>query len=177
MLAANRARLAHTVFVLHPNTAHEVGFNVLDWIDPSSPMPKTDVCVVVDWVRGDLARHDANADLFKGRGKAFVTCLLAHMLWDDGLALELKTLRTLRVALVTPEHELRTVLAKIHLHSQSRMARDLAGALKVRPFRDLYECRRRPRLAVEPGLCRAGLRRVVHRHCRRQHDRVRGAFP
>ncbi|HTT80432.1 MAG TPA: type IV secretory system conjugative DNA transfer family protein, partial [Stellaceae bacterium] len=90
MLAADRKHIGHRVFVLHPNTAHEVGFNVLDWIDPSSPMAETDVRAVVDWVCGDLARDDANADFFKSRGKALVTCLLAHMLWDDDLAPELK---------------------------------------------------------------------------------------
>ena len=130
MLAADRERIGHQVFVLHPNTAHEVGFNVLDWIDTSSPMAETDVRAVVDWVCGDLSRDDANADFFKSRGKALVACLLAHMLWDDGLAPDLKTLRTLRAALSTPEPELRTILSKIHLHSKSRMGRDLAGALK-----------------------------------------------
>ena len=130
MLAADRERIGHRTFLLDPRTAHEVGFNVLDWIDPASPMAETDVRAVVDWVCGDLSRDDANADFFKSRGKALVTCLLAHMLWDDGLAPELKTLRTLRAALSTPEPELRTILAKIHRHSKSRMSRDVAGALK-----------------------------------------------
>jgi type IV secretion system protein VirD4 len=130
MLAADRRRIGHRVFVLHPNTAHEVGFNVLDWIDPASPMAETDVRAVVDWVCGDLSRDDANADFFKSRGKSLVTCLLTHMLWDDALAPELKTLRTLRAALVTPEPELRAILGQVHQHSKSRMARDLAGALK-----------------------------------------------
>jgi len=130
MLAADRERIGHRVFVLHPKTAHDVGFNALDWIDPSSPMAETDVRAVVDWVCGDLSRDDANAEFFKNRGKSLVTCLLAHMLWDDALAPQLKTLRTLRAALVTPEPELRGILSKIHLYSKSRMARDLAGALK-----------------------------------------------
>src|SRR6185312_9457456 len=43
---------------------------------------------------------------------------------------ELKTLRTLRAALVTPESELREILSEIHRSSPSRMARDLAGTLK-----------------------------------------------
>ncbi len=130
MLGADRERMGHRVFVLHPRSAHEVGFNVLDWIDVTSPLAETDVRAVVDWVCGDQSGQDANADFFKSRGKALVTCLLAHMLWDHRLPPAFKTLRTLRAALATPEPDLRMILSKIHLYSTSRMARDLAGALK-----------------------------------------------
>lgn len=85
---------------------------------------------VVQWVCGDTKQDGGNDAFFKDSGKELVTCLLAHMLWDDTLDDSEKTLRTLRAAIVTPENELRKVLAHIHEHSQSRLARDLAGGLK-----------------------------------------------
>lgn len=130
MLAADRARMGHKVFTLDPKTAHAVGFNVLDWIDIDSPTAEADVLAVVEWICGDLPDTDANDEFFNKRGRALITCLLAHMLWDDRLPAEMKTLRTLRAALATPEAELRRILAKVHHHSNSRLARDLAGPLK-----------------------------------------------
>lgn len=141
MLAEDRRRTGHRVFVLHPNTAHEIGFNALDWIDIGSPMADTDVLSVVEWICGDTPHEDATAAFFKGRGKALVTCLLAHILWDDTLPAELKTLRTLRSALVHPEPELREILSEIRRSSNSRMARDLAGTLMgivAETFSSLY---------------------------------------
>jgi type IV secretion system protein VirD4 len=130
MLTADRQRMKHSVFTLHPRTAHEVGFNALDWIDTNSPMAETDVGAVVEWICGDTPITDASAAFFRGRGKALVTCLLAHILWNDELSPELKNLRALRVMIVTPEPELRELLSEIHRSSPSRMARDLAGTLK-----------------------------------------------
>jgi type IV secretion system protein VirD4 len=130
MLAADCRQKGQRVFMLHPNTAHEIGFNALDWIDVSSPMAETDVMSVVEWICGDTPIEDATAAFFKGRGKALIACLLAHMLWDPELAPELKTLRTLRTLIVTPDSDLRAILSGICQSSPSRMARDLAGTLK-----------------------------------------------
>ncbi|MGH7121083.1 MAG: type IV secretory system conjugative DNA transfer family protein, partial [Acetobacteraceae bacterium] len=91
MLRAAREAMGHRVFELNPRTAGEVGFNVLDWIDITSPMADADVAAVVDWVCGAVRGTDSNAEFFNKRGKALVTCLLAHMLWDESLALEHKT--------------------------------------------------------------------------------------
>jgi type IV secretion system protein VirD4 len=130
MLEADHRQKGQRDFVLHPNTAHEIGFNALDWIDITAPMAETDVMSIVEWICGDTQIEDATAAFFKGRGKALVACLLAHMLWDPEPAPELKTLRTLRTLIVTPEDELRAILSAIRQSSPSKMARDLAGTLK-----------------------------------------------
>lgn len=130
MLRAAREAMGHKVYTLDPRTAREVGFNVLDWIDTGSPLAEIDVRAVAEWVCGDTKSGDENAAFFKDSGKELVTALLAHMLWDGELKPEQKTLRMLRAAVITPENELRKVLAHIHQNSNSSMARDLAGSLK-----------------------------------------------
>jgi type IV secretion system protein VirD4 len=130
MLSDDRQRMGHRVFILSPDQAHATGFNVLDWIDITSPMAETDIGAVVEWICGHTPADDSTAEFFKGRGKALITCLLAHMVWDPKLPAEQKTLRTLRAAVVTPEAELHKVLARIHQTSASPLARDLAGSLK-----------------------------------------------
>lgn len=130
MLRAAREAIGHKVYELNPR-AGGVGFNVIEWIDITSPLAEIDVAAVVDWVCGDDNKSgDANSDFFKTSGKELVTALLAHILWDDDIPKELKTLRTLRAGVVTPEHDLRAMLADIHANSKSRLARDLAGGLK-----------------------------------------------
>ena len=129
MLTPDRERMGHDVFTLHPRTADEVGFNALDWIDITSPMAETDVKAVVEWICGDTPSGDATTAFFRSRGKQLVACLLAHLLWTDEVPAELKTLRTLRSALVTPEGELRELLSEIRRSSPSHFAQDLAGTL------------------------------------------------
>jgi len=130
MLRKAREAMGHRVFELDPRTAGEVGFNVLDWIDTTSPMAETDVRHVADWICGESPAGDEKKEFFKSRAKAMVTCLLAHMLWDDALAPGMKTLRTLRAAITVSEHDMRALLAHLHRFSKSRLARDLAGGLK-----------------------------------------------
>src|SRR6185312_6929685 len=103
--------------------------NVLDWIDPSSPIAETDVGAVVEWICGYTPRSDKTAEFFKSRGKDLVSCLLAHMLWDADLFPHLKTLKTLRAGLSVTEKEMRTRLTQIYKSSPSQLARDLAGPL------------------------------------------------
>ena len=130
MLRQAREAIGHRVFGLEPRTADQVAFNVLDWIDTTAPMAETDVGHVVDWICGESPTGDSKKEFFKSRGKAMVTCLLAHMLWDDTLTPEMKTLRTLRTAIAVSEHDMRALLAHIHRFSRSRLARDLAGGLR-----------------------------------------------
>lgn len=131
MLRKAREAMGHKVYELDPRTSREVGFNVLDWIDIDSPLAEIDVQAVAEWVCGDT-KHDADesSKFFKDSGKELVTALLAHMLWDGKLKPEEKTLRMLRSAVVTPEKEMRNVLAHVHKNSKSPKARDLAGGLK-----------------------------------------------
>ncbi len=122
--------LGHQVVTLDPFNAASCAFNVLDWIDTSSPAAETHVDAVVGWISGESRTDSGSSKFFGGRGRALIRCLLADMLWDPDLAPEQKTLRTLRRRLVTPEDEMRELLASIHQHSHSPKARDLAGIIK-----------------------------------------------
>jgi type IV secretion system protein VirD4 len=122
--------MGHRVFFLSPDPAQATGFNVLDWIDIASPMAETEIGAVVEWMCGHTPADDSTSEFFKGRGKALIACLLAHMVWDPKLPAEQKTLKTLRSAVVTPELDLGKVLAYIHQTSASPLARGLAGSLK-----------------------------------------------
>jgi type IV secretion system protein VirD4 len=129
MLTNARQNMGHSIYQLG---LHEgIGFNVLDWIDIASPLAATNVLSVVDWVCGDVSSgQDSNSAFFASRGKALVSCLLAHMLWDPNLPQKDKTLAQLRLGISTPEPELRKILAAIHANSHSPLARDYAGTLK-----------------------------------------------
>src|SRR5215472_4392337 len=134
MLKAERERMGHRVHILSPTNAAADGFNALDWIDITSPVAETDVSAVVEWVCGYTARRDQTAQFFKDQGKALVTCLLAHMLWDTTLLKEFKTLRFLREMISVPEKQLKNALEQIHKDpsqggSNSALARHLAGPL------------------------------------------------
>lgn len=129
MLAGAREDMDHTVHQLGLREA--TGFNVLDWIDIESPLAITNILSVVGWVCGDgqVGGKDKGNDFFEARGRALVACILAHMLWDPAIPAELKTLRTLRRGIATPEKEMKGMLERIHADSQSSLARDYAGTL------------------------------------------------
>ncbi len=132
MLTAARVEMGHTVHQLRLRGT--TGFNVLDWIDIESPLAATNVLSVVGWVCGDGPAggggwKDKGSDFFEARGRAMVACLLSHMLWDPVLPPVLKTLRTLRAGLATPEIEMKKLLKGIHKDSRSPLARDFAGTL------------------------------------------------
>ncbi len=122
--------LGHQVVTLDPFAAGS-GFNVLDWIDITSPAAETHVDAVVGWISGEARPGDGGSSkFFGGRGRALIRCLLADLLWDPAVPPEQKTLRTLRQRLVTPEDEMRELLDRIHGTSHSPKARDIAGTLK-----------------------------------------------
>ena len=131
MLAGARKKMDHAVHRL--GLRGTTGFNVLDWIDIDSPLAATNVLSVVGWVCGDGPTgggwKDKGSEFFEARGRAMVACLLSHMLWDSALPPELKTLRTLRAGIATPEKEMRELLKGIHKDSRSPLARDYAGTL------------------------------------------------
>ena len=119
MLARARSAMGHEVYRIDLRSG--IGFNVLDWIDIASPTATTNVLSVVSWVCGDAktSKNDKSDEFFEARGRALVSCLLAHMLWDRSLAPELKTLATLRRGISVPEPEMRAVLRSIHQNSAS----------------------------------------------------------
>ncbi len=132
MLTGARKKMGHTVHQL--GLRETTGFNVLDWIDIASPLAATNVLSVVGWVCGDGPAggggwKDKGSEFFEARGRAMVACLLSHMLWDPTIPAELKTLRTLRAGVATPEKEMRELLKSIHKDSHSPLARDYAGTL------------------------------------------------
>jgi len=132
MLAGARENMDHTVHQIELRGT--TGFNVLDWIDVESPLATTNVLSVVGWVCGDSQTrggggNDKGSEFFEARGRAMVACLLSHILWDPTLPPALKTLRTLRAGIATPEKQMREVLKGIHKDSRCPLARDYAGTL------------------------------------------------
>jgi type IV secretion system protein VirD4 len=129
MLTQAREGIGQKVVSLEPGTPG--GINVLDWIDIRHPLAETNVHAVVGWIFGETDGGSSDADkFFRNWGKQLVACLLAHLLWDEKIPAKLKTLRTLRSGIVTPENEMRDVLEGIHKNSASPMARDIAGTVK-----------------------------------------------
>ena len=135
MVAEYRQRaLGHRVVTLDPADAAAGSFNVLDWIDVTSPLALSHVEAVVGWIGGETGhgrsgRVTSGTEFFRDGGKALIACLLADLLWDPDIDAKDKTLRRLRQVLVTPEGAMRDVLERIHAGSHSTMARDLAGTL------------------------------------------------
>ncbi len=128
MVRDARRRMGHAVHEL--DLGGRVGFNVLDWIDIASPLADTHVLSVASWICGEEPeKKSGTAQFFEAKGRHLVICLLSHMLWDDELAPELKTLVCLRQGLAVPIDEMREVLKTIHATSKSPVARDYAGAL------------------------------------------------
>lgn len=128
MVRDARQRMGHTVHEL--DLGGRIGFNVLDWIDITSPLADTHVLSVASWICGEEPeKKSGTAQFFEAKGRHLVICLLSHMLWDDELAPELKTLTCLRHGLAVPIDEMREVLKTIHVTSNSPVARDYAGAL------------------------------------------------
>ena len=135
MVAEYRQRaLGHRVVTLDPADAAAGSFNVLDWIDVTSPLALSHVEAVVGWIGGEAGhgrsgRVTSGTEFFRDGGKALIACLLADLLWDPDIDAKDKTLRRLRQVLVIPEGAMRDVLERIHAGSHSTMARDLAGTL------------------------------------------------
>jgi type IV secretion system protein VirD4 len=128
MLTAARQAMGHSVVTLEPGSAG--GVNVLDWIDVEHPLAESNIHAVVGWLVGESEGGSTDADkFFRNWGKQLIACLLAHLLWDDTAPGEVKTLRSLRTAIATPENEMRVLLEGIHTRSRSPMARDIAGSI------------------------------------------------
>jgi type IV secretion system protein VirD4 len=131
MLASAREMMGHQVRRLTLDDP-ECGFNVLDWIDTTSPHAATHIRSAVWWIAGGEVAGGKQSDasqFFKTRGHSLVACLLSHLLWSDELPPEERNLTNLRKMIATPEPEMRDALRYIHVHSKSSVARDYAGTL------------------------------------------------
>jgi type IV secretion system protein VirD4 len=128
MVREARQRMGHVIHELE--LGGTIGFNVLDWIDITSPLADTHILSVASWICGEEPdKKSGTAQFFEAKGRHLVICLLSHMLWDDQLAAELKNLTCLRQGLAVPIDTMRDVLKTIHATSKSPVARDYAGAL------------------------------------------------
>lgn len=127
MTAAIRKAMGHKVVMVGPGLD---GFNMLDWINPADPLAETHVQAIIDRVAGETPTgKESENTIFKVRGKELLTCLLADLLWDDAIGLDMKTLREFRRRVRTPEKKMKGLLADIQAGSKSPLARDLAGSL------------------------------------------------
>jgi len=128
MLRAARTRMGHKIYEIEPSS--QLGFNVLDWIDVSSPLFPTNVDSVVSWVCGETKQTtNKNDDFFDSMGRNVVRCFLAHLLRSDIERPDLKTLRTVRTAISQPTDTIRAALQSIYQTSPCAYARELAGPL------------------------------------------------
>jgi type IV secretion system protein VirD4 len=144
ILYETRRAMGHEVYILSTEDHIErqgggtpipaAAFNVLDWIDTTSNSAELDVSAVIEWVCGTIpARASESSKFFGGRAKDLVRCLLADLLWNPNCDPELKTLETLRDLIATSGKEIRKGLQKIHDHSASRLARNIAGTFDDAP--------------------------------------------
>jgi type IV secretion system protein VirD4 len=128
MLRDARLRMGHKVYEIEPSS--ELGFNVLDWIDITSPLFPTNVDSVVSWVCGDLKPGASkNDDFFDSMGRNVIRCFLAHILFNDKADEKFKTLRAVRKAISQPSVAIRAALQNIYDTSKCAYARQLAGPL------------------------------------------------
>jgi type IV secretion system protein VirD4 len=142
MVKRAREAMGRRVVILDPDHARVCGINGCGWIKPSSPMAEIDVAAQVEWVCGRTAKGDGGGNdssvFFKNRGKAIVTAVLAHLIWDPALPPKLKTLNTMRQLLAVPEKDVKTLLGNIHQTSHSRLARQLAGSFSGTAAEDTF---------------------------------------
>jgi type IV secretion system protein VirD4 len=128
MLREARIRMGHKVYEIEPSS--KLGFNVLDWIDITSPLFPTNVDSVVSWVCGDVKPGaNKNDDFFDSMGRNVVRCFVAHVLFSDMKRQDLKTLRAVRTAISQPTKTIRAALQSIYQNSECAYARELAGPL------------------------------------------------
>ena len=128
MLREARVRMGHKVYEIEPSS--KLGFNVLDWIDITSPLFPTNVDSVVSWVCGDVKPGaNKNDDFFDSMGRNVVRCFVAHILFSDMKRQDLKTLRAVRTAISQPTKTIRAALQSIYQNSECAYARELAGPL------------------------------------------------
>ena len=104
------------------------GPNVLDGIDINSPMAETRLRAIVGRVTGPMS-GDSKDDKFKRWGRSIILALLAHMMWDDQVPPELKTLRALRAGIDGGVEVVKNRLRGIAEVSRSPLARSLASGL------------------------------------------------
>lgn len=105
-----------------------IGPNVLAGIDIESPLAETRIRAIVGRVIGPMSGDD-KSDKFKRWGRTIILSMLAHLIWEPSIPVELKTLRTLRDALDGGAELVRNRLRGIAESSPSSLARSLASTM------------------------------------------------
>ena len=130
MLTVARERLGHRVVTLDP-ASPAVGFNILDWIDPADPLVEAKIEAVVRWLGVETTpqQEGGTAGFFSDLGNATIGVAIADTICNPKVPARHRTLKRVRALLVQPEPTFREILRKIHAHSVSPFARQLAGSL------------------------------------------------
>lgn len=130
MLTAARERLGHRVVTLDP-ARPAIGFNVLDWIDAADPLVEAQIEAVVRWLGVETTpqQEGGTAGFFSDLGNAMIGVAIADTLCNPKVPARHRTLKRVRALLVQPEPDFREILRRIHAHSVSPFARQLAGSL------------------------------------------------
>ena len=127
MLTGARERMGHAVYNLEPGG--QIGFNVLDWIDTTSPEFDTNVDLVVSWICGEKLTASKADDFFEDSARAVLSALISHTMCDPKIPPCDKTLATVRAIISAPGPVLRTAIQAIYETSASPYAKQLAGPI------------------------------------------------
>lgn len=125
MVRAAREAMGQTVVELGLDG---VGLNVLAGINPNSPNAPRRLLSAVASLCGEEAERDANA-IFRDAGRNMVAAVLAHIIYDDALPPECRTLAFFRELITTPEHDMKRLLDGIARTTKSTTARLMASTL------------------------------------------------
>lgn len=132
MMTPARLAMGHRIVTLDPTDPESGSIDALAAIDPSSPVAVAQVETITALICGDPPPERAAsgaAAVFQDLSKTLISCLLFDLVWDPSLLREGRTLGGLRQRVVTPEAQMRDLLAEIHAGSASPQARELAGTL------------------------------------------------
>jgi len=125
MIREEREAMGQTVIEIGPLGA---GMNVLAGINPRSPNATRRVLSAAASLCGEEPERGENA-IFSDAGRNLVACLLAHMIFDDGLPPAHCTLAFFRELVTTPEADMKRLLAGIAQTTRSSTARMFASTL------------------------------------------------
>lgn len=124
--------------------------NIIGWINTAHPLAAMHVHAVTQlFFEEDDVKLTGSGEFFAGTAESLMACLLAHVLWDQGLWSEDGTripplprdLISVREFLSLPADDLKAVLAYIRRYSPSSLARRYAGPLcsaHIETFSDIH---------------------------------------
>ncbi len=134
-LRRQRKRVFHVGLTNPAKPIRMTGYNIMSWIDPTHPEAELHLRgvahTIYDETAGDKdSRAAARSDdpFFGPMGRALVTCLLAHLAWQDPDRVEI-SLATFVALISVPEDDMVALLNSIQARSPSIMARRLAGTI------------------------------------------------